>query len=66
MQNFIYDIDTKIYFGKNQLDNLIIELNNLGAKKPLIVYGGGSIKANGIYQKIIMLSGLSYCWCRYS
>ncbi len=19
-----------------------------------------------IYQKIIMLSGLSYCWCRYS
>ena len=55
MQNFIYDIDTKIYFGKNQLDNLIIELNNLGAKKPLIVYGGGSIKANGIYQKIIML-----------
>ena len=39
MQNFVYDIDTKIYFGKNQLDNLIIELNNLGAKKPLIVKG---------------------------
>ena len=55
MQNFIYDIDTKIYFGKNQIENLPEVLKKITAKKILIVYGGGSIKVNGIYDKIINL-----------
>ncbi|OUM57962.1 hypothetical protein PIROE2DRAFT_16885 [Piromyces sp. E2] len=53
-----YDFDyynpTKIYFGKNSLDNLEVELKNYG-KKILLVYGGGSIKKNGIYDKVITI-----------
>lgn len=53
MHNFIYDIPTKVYFGKGQLaDNLGRELAALG-KKVLLVYGDGSIKRSGLYDKVI-------------
>lgn len=54
MRNFIYDIGTKVYFGKGQISNLpgIVKENG---KKVLLVYGGGSIKKNGIYDSIIAL-----------
>ena len=44
---------TKIYFGKNSLDKLEEELNNYG-KNILLVYGGGSIKTFGLYDKVIL------------
>lgn len=50
--DFTYSNPTKIYFGENSLDNLSIELKNYG-KNVLLVYGGGSIKKNGIYDKVI-------------
>lgn len=52
MQDFIYDVPTKIYFGQNQLSNLSNELNKYG-KNVLITYGSGSIKRNGLYDKVI-------------
>lgn len=53
MKNFIYDIPTKVYFGPNQIDNnLSKELKKFG-NKVLLVYGGGSIKKTGLYDKII-------------
>jgi len=53
MNNFVYDIPTKIYFGKNQLaGNLGKEVGALG-KKVLLCYGGGSIKKSGLYDKIL-------------
>lgn len=52
MNNFIYDIPTRVYFGKNQLGNLGKELAKFG-KKVLITYGGGSIKKIGLYDKVI-------------
>lgn len=52
MENFIYDIPTKVYFGKGQIQALP-ELLTLYGDKVLIVYGGGSIKANGIYDDVI-------------
>ena len=52
MNNFIYDIPTKVYFGENQLEHLGEELNKYG-KKVLLTYGGGSIKKNGLYDKIV-------------
>lgn len=52
MQNFIYDIPTKVYFGKNQIQHLHTILGEYG-KKALLVYGGGSIKRNGIYDAIL-------------
>ena len=51
MQNFIYDIPTKVYFGKEQIQNLPAIVKSYGTK-PLLVYGGGSIKRNGIYDTI--------------
>jgi alcohol dehydrogenase YqhD (iron-dependent ADH family) len=50
--NFIYSNPTKLYFGENSMDNLSAELSKYG-KNVLLVYGGGSIKKNGIYDKIV-------------
>ena len=49
--NFTYCNPTKLYFGKNALDGLNEELPKYG-KNVLLVYGGGSIKKNGIYDKV--------------
>lgn len=49
--NFIYSNPTRLYFGENSLDYLKTELANYG-KNVLLVYGGGSIKKNGIYDKV--------------
>lgn len=50
--NFTYCNPTKLYFGRNALDGLNEELPKYG-KNVLLVYGGGSIKKNGIYDKVI-------------
>lgn len=53
MNNFIYNIPTKVYFGENQLHgNLSQEIKKYG-NKVLLVYGGGTIKKIGLYQEII-------------
>lgn len=52
--NFTYCNPTKLYFGKNALDGLNEELPKYG-KNVLLVYGGGSVKKNGIYDKVIAL-----------
>lgn len=52
MENFIYYNPTKLMFGKGQLDGLKSELARYG-KRVLLVYGGGSIKKNGLYDKVI-------------
>ena len=53
MENFIYHVPTKIYFGKGQIASLKEELPRYG-KKALLVYGGGSIKRNGIYDACLL------------
>lgn len=50
--NFTYCNPTRLYFGKDALDGLNKELPKVG-KNVLLVYGGGSIKKNGIYDKIL-------------
>ena len=52
MNNFVYHIPTKVYFGENQLGHLGKELAQFG-KRVLLTYGGGSIKRNGLYDKVI-------------
>jgi len=50
MENFIYHNPTRIYFGKGQ----ITQLSDAIAKnrKVLLIYGGGSIKQNGVYAQV--------------
>lgn len=52
MLDFTYDIPTKIHFGKDALDFVGEEVKKF-SDKVLITYGGGSIKKNGIYDKVI-------------
>lgn len=51
MQNFHYNIPTQIYFGKGQIENLGENLKKI-SDKVLLVYGGGSIKKIGLYDKV--------------
>lgn len=50
--NFSYSNPTRLYFGEDSLDYLNEELPKYG-KNVLLVYGGGSIKKNGIYDKVM-------------
>lgn len=52
--NFTYCNPTKLYFGKDALDGLNKELPKYG-KNVLLVYGGGSVKKNGIYDKVVAI-----------
>ena len=52
MQDFIFQNKTKVYFGKDQLKHLGEEVSRFG-KKVLLVYGGGSIKKIGLYDKVV-------------
>lgn len=50
--NFEYSNPTKLYFGENSLDFLNQELAKYG-ENVMLVYGGGSIKKNGIYDQVV-------------
>lgn len=52
--NFKYSNPTKLYFGEDSLDYLKQELEGYG-KNILLVYGGGSIKKNGIYDQVVTI-----------
>lgn len=54
MNNFIYDLSTKIYFGKEQIENLPTEIKKHGTKV-LFLYGKNSIKKIGLYDEAIKL-----------
>ena len=50
MNNFEFKNPTKILFGKQQIDKLSDEIPK--GLKVMLLYGGGSIKKNGIYEKV--------------
>lgn len=52
MDNFTFQNPVKLIFGKGQLDVLPAEVSTY-RKKVMLLYGGGSIKRNGIYDLII-------------
>lgn len=54
MQNFFYDIPTKVAFGKGQIQKLPSFVKEFGTKV-LLVYGGGSIKRSGLYDTVTQL-----------
>lgn len=52
MNAFSFYNPVKLIFGKGQLEALKNEIPNYG-KKVLVVYGGGSIKKNGLYDEVM-------------
>lgn len=52
--NFSYCNPAKLYFGDQSLDYLNEELSKYG-KNVVLIYGGGSIKKNGIYDDVVKI-----------
>ena len=52
--NFSFCNPTKLYFGNESLNDLNRELPKYG-KNVVLIYGGGSIKKNGIYDEVIQI-----------
>lgn len=51
MQDFNYCTPTKVFFGKDKIQELPKLVKSIG-KRVLLVYGGGSIKKLGLYDKV--------------
>jgi NADP-dependent alcohol dehydrogenase len=58
MKNFSYRNPTHIEFGKGSISTLTDHLP--GESRVLLLYGGGSIKKNGVYDQVI--SSLNSLW----
>lgn len=54
MENFIFWNPVKLLFGRGQLEMLKREVPKYG-KNILLVFGGGSIKRNGLYEEVVSL-----------
>lgn len=54
MEDFIFEVGTKILFGKDQLKNLAKEILKYG-DRVLLCYGGGSIKRIGLYDQVVKI-----------
>lgn len=52
MQNFTYHNPTKIIFGQGTIPQVGGECATIG-KKALLLYGKGSIKRNGVYDRVV-------------
>lgn len=52
MDNFIYSIPTRIYFGKGQVAALGPAIKEFGGTRVLLAYGGGSVKKYGILDQV--------------
>lgn len=50
MLNFEFKNPTKVIFGKGQIQKIAEEIPS--GSKVLMVYGGGSIKSNGVYEQV--------------
>ena len=63
MNNFIFHSPTRVYFGRGYEKQIGSLLKEHGFKKPLLVYGGGSIKRSGLYDAVtasLKEAGLAY------
>ena len=53
MNNFIYENKTKVYFGKGSVKESLSGLLGRYGNTVMLAYGGGSIKANGVYDEVV-------------
>lgn len=52
MKNFVYDIPTKVYFGRDEENNVGKYLKEAGASKVLLHYGGHSAEKSGLLDRV--------------
>ena len=53
MENFVFHNPTKLVFGNGTVEKIGEFLKKDGIKRVLMLYGGGSIKKNGVYEKVV-------------
>jgi len=51
MNNFVFANPVKIIFGKDTINSIATEIPQ--RSKVLIIYGGGSIRKNGVYDQVV-------------
>ncbi|MBU8788575.1 MULTISPECIES: iron-containing alcohol dehydrogenase [Bacillus] len=54
MDSFTYWNPTKLIFGRGEVEKLADEVKQYG-RNVLLVYGGGSIKRNGLYDQVVSI-----------
>ena len=52
MDSFIMHNPTRVHFGVGTIERIGPELQSAGVRKCLLVAGGGSIRANGVYEQV--------------
>ena len=55
IQNFTFQNPTKILFGKKRIEEIDNEIPK--DAKVLILYGGGSVKKNGAFERAVLALG---------
>ncbi len=55
MQDFQYSYPVRVYFGKQSLEQALNAESAKMGETVMLVYGGGSIKRNGIYDEVVEL-----------
>lgn len=53
MENFKFYNPTKVIFGKDTIRQIGEQIVSFNIKKVLLLYGGGSIKINGVYSSVV-------------
>ena len=62
MLNFSFYNPTRIHFGEGQIAQITKEIPK--DARVLVIYGGGSIKANGVYQQVSAALA-EHHWCEF-
>nr|WP_326184775.1 iron-containing alcohol dehydrogenase [uncultured Oscillibacter sp.] len=55
MDNFVFEYPTKVYFGKGAAAEHLAKALSAYGPNVMLAYGGGSIRANGIYGEIMQI-----------
>lgn len=63
MLNFSFENNTKIHFGEGQIQQIANEIPT--DARVLVVYGGGSIKNNGVYEQVVTALN-KHTWFEFS
>ena len=64
MNNFVYDTPTRVYFGKNEEQNVGKIISGFHPSKVLIHYGGKSAKESGLLDRVkncLAEEGIPFC-----
>ncbi len=64
MKNFVFQNPTKLLFGRGAIERMRAEIP--ADKKLMVTFGGGSVRANGVYERVTpALEGLDFVerWC---